>query len=85
MINDITTDALDPPRFDVLARLRPRGTVEYAGLYAAEQQRKAYPDVEPLSVDAAAEGRLRRGDGGDRAAQMARGGGPPAAAARATA
>ncbi len=34
-------DALDPPRFDVLARLRPRGTVEYAGLYAAELQRKA--------------------------------------------
>ena len=39
MINDITTDPLDPPRFDVVARLRPRGTVEYAGLYAAEQQR----------------------------------------------
>ncbi len=52
MINDITTDALDPPRFDVLARLRPRGTVEYAGLYAAEQQRRAYPDVETLSVSA---------------------------------
>ena len=53
MINDITTDALDPPRFDVLARLRPRGTVEYAGLYAAELQREAYPDIEPLSVNAA--------------------------------
>jgi len=50
MINDVTTDPLDPPRFDVLARLRPRGTVEYAGLYAAELQRMAYPDVEPLSV-----------------------------------
>jgi uncharacterized protein (DUF1499 family) len=50
MINDITTDPLDPPRFDVLARLRPRGTVEYAGLYATEQQRRAYPDIEPLSV-----------------------------------
>ena len=24
MINDITTDPIDPPRFDVLARLRPR-------------------------------------------------------------
>ena len=58
MINDITTDALDPPRFDVLARLRPRGTVEYAGLYAAEQQRKAYPDVEPLERQRRAEGRL---------------------------
>jgi uncharacterized protein (DUF1499 family) len=53
MINDITTDALDPPRFDVLARLRPRGTVEYAGLYAAELQRQAYPDIESLSVNAA--------------------------------
>src|SRR3954468_2759340 len=53
MINDITTDPLDPPRFEVLARLRPRGTVEYAGLYAAELQRKAYPDVETLSVNAA--------------------------------
>jgi uncharacterized protein (DUF1499 family) len=52
-INDITTDPIDPPRFDVLARLRPRGTVEYAGLYAAELQRKAYPDIEPLSVSAA--------------------------------
>ena len=52
MINDITTDPLDPPRFDMLARLRPRGTVEYAGLYAAEQQREAYPDIEPLTVAA---------------------------------
>ena len=52
MINDITTDPIDPPRFDVLARLRPRGTVEYAGLYAAEQQRVAYPDIEPLSLNA---------------------------------
>ena len=52
MINDISTDSLDPPRFDTLARLRPRGTSEYAGLYAAEQQRAAYPEVEPLSVSA---------------------------------
>jgi uncharacterized protein (DUF1499 family) len=52
MINDITTDAINPPRFDVVARLRPRGTVEYAGLYAAEQQRAAYPDIEPLEISA---------------------------------
>jgi uncharacterized protein (DUF1499 family) len=50
MINDIVTDPIDPPRFDVIARLRPRGTVEYAGLYAAEQQRIAYPEIEPLVV-----------------------------------
>src|SRR6202000_1113086 len=48
MINDVTTDPIDPPRFDTLARLRPRGTSDYAGLYAAELQRKAYPDVESL-------------------------------------
>jgi uncharacterized protein (DUF1499 family) len=52
MINDITTDPIDPPKFDVLARLRPRGTVEYAGLYAAEQQKRAYPDIEPLTLTA---------------------------------
>jgi len=52
MINDITTDPIDPPRFEVLARLRPRGTVEYAGLYAAQQQRTAYPDIEPFAVAA---------------------------------
>jgi len=52
MINDIATDPIDPPRFDILARLRPRGTVEYAGLYAAEQQRAAYPEIEPLTVAA---------------------------------
>jgi uncharacterized protein (DUF1499 family) len=50
MINDVTTDPINPPNFDVVARLRPRGTVEYAGLYAAEQQRVAYPDIEPLTV-----------------------------------
>ena len=50
MINDITTDPLSPPRFDVVARLRPRGTVEYAGLYAAEQQRMAYPTSSRWSV-----------------------------------
>ena len=55
MINDITTDPLSPPRFYVVARLRPRGTVEYAGLYAAEQQRAAYPDIEPLEVSATAQ------------------------------
>jgi uncharacterized protein (DUF1499 family) len=54
-INDITTDPIDPPRFEVVARLRPRGTVDYAGLYAAEQQRTAYPDVEPLELSANAQ------------------------------
>jgi uncharacterized protein (DUF1499 family) len=49
-ISDLTSDPIDPPRYEVIARLRPRGSIEYAGLHAAEQQRAAYPDVEPLQV-----------------------------------
>jgi uncharacterized protein (DUF1499 family) len=53
-IHDITTDPIDPPRFDALARLRTgEGTnpAVYAGLYSAEQQRKAYPDIETVELD----------------------------------
>ena len=48
-IYDITTDPIDPPRFDAIARLRPRDAnpITYAGLYAAEQQHAAYSDIEP--------------------------------------
>jgi uncharacterized protein (DUF1499 family) len=53
-IHDITTDPIDPPRYEALSRLRPRDAnpIDYAGLYAAEQQRKAYPDVGPLGTNA---------------------------------
>lgn len=53
-IADITTDVIDPPRFEAVARLRPRDAnpVAYAGLTAAEEQRAAYPDIEPLIVAA---------------------------------
>jgi len=48
-IYDITTDPIDPPQFAAIARLRPRDAnpIAYAGLYTAEQQTKAYPDIEP--------------------------------------
>ncbi len=51
-IADITTDILDPPRFEAISRLRPRDSnpVAYAGLTAAELQQSAYPDIEPLFV-----------------------------------
>ena len=49
-INDITTDPANPPRFDVLARLRPRGRTEYPGAATAERQRAAYPDIVPLQL-----------------------------------
>jgi uncharacterized protein (DUF1499 family) len=57
-IHDITTDPIDPPRFEVLARLRAgdgANPAVYAGLYSAEQQRVAYPDIEPIDLDAPAQ------------------------------
>src|SRR5215813_2001795 len=57
-IYDITTDPIDPPRFEALARLRAgdgANTAVYAGLYSAEQQRQAYPDIEPIQLEIPAE------------------------------
>lgn len=53
-IYDITTDPIDPPQFDAIARLRPRDAnpTTYAGLYTAEQQHAAYSDIEPDSTTA---------------------------------
>jgi uncharacterized protein (DUF1499 family) len=53
-IHDITTDPIDPPRFEALGRLRSgdgANTAVYAGLYSAEQQRHAYPDIEPVQLE----------------------------------
>ena len=52
-INDVTTDPIDPPRFEAIARLRSRESnpIAYAGLRAAELQRAAYPDIEPLLLN----------------------------------
>ena len=53
-IYDITTDSIDPPRFDALARLRSgdgANPAAYAGLYSAEQQRLFYPDIEPVNLE----------------------------------
>jgi len=52
-LNDITTDTADPPRFEAVARLRPReaNPAAYPGASAAELQRRAYPDVEPLQLN----------------------------------
>ena len=57
-IHDITTDPIDPPRFEALARLRTgEGTnpAVYAGLYSAELQRVAYPDIETVELDVPAQ------------------------------
>ena len=53
-IYDVTTDPIDPPQFDAIARLRPRDAnpVTYQGLYAAELQHTAYSDIEPEETSA---------------------------------
>jgi hypothetical protein len=53
-ISDVTTDPLDPPRYETIGRLRSRDAnpIAYAGLYAAQLQKAAYPDVVPLETDA---------------------------------
>ena len=53
-IYDITTDPIDPPRFEALARLRSgegANSAVYAGLYSAEQQRLAYPEIETVELE----------------------------------
>lgn len=52
MIYDITTDTENPPRFDQLAHVRPNDRLSYPKQFAALQE-QAYPDIEPLEVDAA--------------------------------
>lgn len=53
-IYDVTTDPIDPPQFDAIARLRPRDAnpITYEGLYAAELQHTAYSDIEPEDTSA---------------------------------
>jgi uncharacterized protein (DUF1499 family) len=49
-ISDITTDPENPPRFDALARLRPRERNNYPGAKTAALQRAAYGDIAPLQL-----------------------------------
>ena len=53
-IYDITTDPIDPPRFEALARLRSgegANSAVYAGLYSAEQQRLALSEIETVELE----------------------------------
>lgn len=53
-IHDISTDTVNPPEFVAIAPLRADAPnpVEYAGEETAEQQREAYSDLRPFTVDA---------------------------------
>ncbi len=50
-IHDISTDLINPPEFVAIAPLRADAPnpVEYAGEETAEQQRKAYPELQTLT------------------------------------
>jgi uncharacterized protein (DUF1499 family) len=50
LLKDVTTDPVDPPRFEVVARLRPPNSTAYPGPATAQLQKQAWPDIEPLIV-----------------------------------
>jgi uncharacterized protein (DUF1499 family) len=52
-IYDITTDTEDPPRYEALARIRPRDAnpIAYPGEAVAELQAAAYPELETLETE----------------------------------
>jgi len=54
-IHDITTDTMNPPRFQALLPLRNNATnsAQYDGPEVAALQRKAYPDIQPIMLKAA--------------------------------
>jgi uncharacterized protein (DUF1499 family) len=49
---DVSTDPVNPPAFDAIARLRTRqaNPVAYGGLRTPEEIKKTYADVEPLDL-----------------------------------
>ena len=52
-IHDITTDTANPPAFVAILPLRANApnSIEYKGTEIAAQQKKAYPDLQPLSLN----------------------------------
>lgn len=50
LLNDVTTDLEDPPRFEAVLALRPAhaNSVEHGGARVAARQRAAYPKVQPI-------------------------------------
>ena len=74
-IYDITTDPIDPPRFDAIARLRPRDAnpVTYAGPLRRRAAAYGLFRHRARCDQCLAAGSLRRGAEGHHQAQMARG------------
>jgi len=62
-IHDITTDTDSPPAFVAVVALRQGegvNPVAYEGAKIAEQQRRAYPDIVPLTLGLAPDAAFRR-------------------------
>jgi uncharacterized protein (DUF1499 family) len=61
-IHDITTDLADPPAFEAVLPLRADAPnpSEYGGDSIAAQQREAYPDLAPLTLDLPLDAAFRR-------------------------
>jgi uncharacterized protein (DUF1499 family) len=68
VIHDISTDTRNPPAFVAILPLRANAAnpPDYRGPEVAEQQRRAYPDIQPLVLD------LPRAEAFDRAIAAAR-------------
>lgn len=59
-IHDITTDTENPPRFVAAVALNAPGRTDYGGAALAEQQRSAYPDLQPVTLPEAPADAFRR-------------------------
>lgn len=53
LINDITTDLENPPRFEAVIGLRPSGSnpIEYGGAEIAANQRQVHPEIQPIQSE----------------------------------
>ncbi len=54
-IHDITTDTNNPPEFVAVVSMNTPGRTVYEGSSIAVQQQEAYPDIQPIVLDAPAE------------------------------
>jgi hypothetical protein len=52
LINDVTTDVENPPKFAAIGRLRGPGSnsIDYDRARSADEQARAYPDIKPMVI-----------------------------------
>lgn len=64
MIHDVTTDMQEPPEFIAIRSMRQAGenSLDYGGADIAEQQKKCFPDIQPVLTDISPEDALQRAE-----------------------